>query len=82
MGAGVSQWQLGDRVMALFFPQWLEGSASAETMADFAGDTVDGYATEFSCLSADSVSRIPRGYSFAEAATLPCAGLTAWRALI
>ena len=82
VGNGVSRWQTGDRVMGLFFPKWLEGPPSAETMADFAGDTVDGYAREFSCLNADSVSRIPQGYSFAEAATLPCAGLTAWRALI
>ena len=82
VGDGVSQWQVGDRVMSMFFPKWLEGAAAAETMADFGGDTVDGYAREFSCLSANSVSRIPKDYSFAEAATLPCAGLTAWRALV
>ena len=38
--------------------------------------------TEYSCVSAESLTKIPDGYSFGEAATLPCAALTAWRALI
>jgi NADPH:quinone reductase-like Zn-dependent oxidoreductase len=81
IGSDVSEWQAGDRVMTMFFPKWTQGPPSAETMADFAGDTVDGYASELSCVASEAISRIPESYNYLEAATLPCAGLTAWRAL-
>lgn len=82
VGPGVSRWQPGDRVMSLFFHKWLEGPPSEAAMAEFGGDTIDGYAREYSCVQADSVTRIPGNYSYCEAATLPCAALTAWRALV
>lgn len=82
IGEGVKQWQVGDKVMSTFFPKWQEGAPTAERLLHLAGDTVDGYATDLSCLSAEAITEIPQHYSFAEAATLPCAALTAWRALM
>ena len=81
VGEGVSQWKAGDKVMSLFFPNWLDGKPSLKKTRAISGETVNGYACEASCVPADALTRIPAGYSFAEAATLPCAALTAWRAL-
>ena len=82
VGDGVTKWQVGDKVMSAFFPNWIEGHANKAKTLALLGDTVDGCAVERSCLSQDSVTAIPKDYSYAEAATLPCAALTAWRALI
>ncbi len=82
LGEGVTNWNIGDKVMSLFFPGWIDGPATYQKMKAISGESVDGYITEQSCLSANSITKIPESYSFAEAATLPCAALTAWRALI
>jgi NADPH:quinone reductase-like Zn-dependent oxidoreductase len=82
VGPGVTGWEPGDKVMSLFFPKWQDGPATAEGMSCISGDSVDGFAVEFSVVDPDSLTRIPRGYTYAEAATLPCAALTAWRALV
>ncbi|NND83467.1 MAG: NAD(P)-dependent alcohol dehydrogenase [Gammaproteobacteria bacterium] len=82
LGDGVSEWEVGDKVMSLFFPDWLDGDASAANTAAVTGDSVDGFAREFSCEKAVSLTSIPKSYTFAEAATLPCAALTAWRGLV
>jgi len=82
VGAGVTQWKPGDKIMSLFFPNWLEGKPDLPKTRFVNGETVDGFITEQSCVSANSVTAIPNGYSYAEAATLPCAGATAWRALM
>lgn len=82
VGDGVSNWQVGDKVMSLFFPNWIDGKASMETTGYISGETTDGFAVEQSCVNAASLTRIPKGYSYAQAATLPCAALTAWRGLI
>lgn len=82
VGKEVYEWKVGDKVMSLFFPYWIEGKPTFKKMAGVSGETVDGYIAEKSCVPATSVSTIPEGYSYAEAATLPCAGLTAWRGLV
>ena len=46
------------------------------------GDGADGFAAEYVAMSAETFTRLPKGWSFAQAATLPCAALTAWRALM
>lgn len=81
LGEGVIDWKVGDKVMSLFFPNWIDGSPSFPKIAGVSGETVDGYIAEMSTISAKSLTRIPEGYSYAEAATLPCAGLTAWNGL-
>ncbi len=82
VGEGVKTWQVGDKVMSLFFPNWLDGEPSSNKTQFISGETTDGYAAEKSCISASSVTAIPKGYTYAQAATLPCAALTAWRALV
>ena len=82
VGENVTQWQTDDRVMSLFFPDWLDGEASAASTSTVSGENTDGFAQEYSCVSQHSLTTIPDGYTFAEAASLPCAALTAWRGLI
>jgi len=65
----------------MFFPGWIEGNPSLMKIAGVSGETVDGYICEMSAISAKSITPIPSGYTYAEAATLPCAGLTAWNGL-
>ena len=81
VGDGVNQWKIGDKVMSLFFPNWYDGPPTIQKTRAISGETVDGYIVEESCLAANAVTRMPEGYSYAEAATLPCAALTAWRGL-
>ncbi|MEP1593727.1 MAG: NAD(P)-dependent alcohol dehydrogenase [Halieaceae bacterium] len=82
LGEGVEGWRVGDRVYSLFFPNWLSGRPTPENTGAVSGETIDGYACEYSCVGAHSLTRMPEGYSFEEAATLPCAALTAWRGLV
>jgi NADPH:quinone reductase-like Zn-dependent oxidoreductase len=82
VGPRVSGWAPGDRVMSLFFPDWLGGRATPENTRTLPGDRDDGFAREEVTAPASWFTRVPAGYSHAEAATLPCAGLTAWRALM
>ena len=81
VGAGVSRFAVGDKVMSTFFPNWAGGPVSGERTRGVPGDHVDGLAAEYVVMPATAFTRIPHGYSFEEAATLPCAALTAWRAL-
>lgn len=82
VGDGVKQWQVGDRIMSMFFPNWIEGKPTLPKTRAIMGESVDGCMAEEAILSATAVTSIPEGYSYAEAATLPCAGLTAWRGLM
>jgi len=82
VGPGVTRWKLGDRVMANFFPHWVDGELSdAHHESALGGAGADGMLREEVVLPEHSWVRMPAGYSFEEAATLPCAGLTAWQAL-
>jgi NADPH:quinone reductase-like Zn-dependent oxidoreductase len=81
VGAAVSRWKAGDRVVANFFPTWLSGPLSDFHHANALGGTRDGMLVEEVVLPESAWVRIPRHLSFEEASTLPCAGLTAWNAL-
>lgn len=81
VGAGVSRWKAGDRVLSTFFPDWPGGPPILARLGQVPGDHADGFAAEEVAVSAAALTRIPLGWSFEEAATLPCAALTAWRAL-
>jgi NADPH:quinone reductase-like Zn-dependent oxidoreductase len=81
IGEGVTAFAVGDKVMSAFFPDWPGGPVAAERTRGIPGDHIDGFAAEYVCMPASAFTRMPRGYSFEEAATLPCAALTAWRAL-
>jgi NADPH:quinone reductase-like Zn-dependent oxidoreductase len=81
VGPGVSRVKAGDRVCSLFFQSWFSGPVTAQARSKPLGGPLDGVLQQRMKLIADGVSKIPDDLSFAEAATLPCAGLTAWRAI-
>ena len=82
VGAGVTGFVPGDRVAGCFFQDWIDGPCTPEAMASAMGGEIDGVLAEEANLKAAGVVKIPDHLSYAEAATLPCAGLTAWRALV
>lgn len=82
VGAGVTEFAVGDAVVSTFFPQWLSGRQRPTDFKLVPGDGVDGFARESVTLPATAFTHAPQGWSHAEAATLTTAGLTAWRALV
>jgi NADPH:quinone reductase-like Zn-dependent oxidoreductase len=72
----------GDAVMSTFFTRWHDGPVSKDVVRQVPGDDIDGFASEHVTVPASWLTLQPRGYTHAEAATLPCAALTAWRALV
>ncbi len=82
VGAGVTRFKSGDRVVSTFFPGWHSGPPGTADFTKVPGDGMDGFAAELVAMPQDAFTRVPEGYSDAEAATLPCAALTAWRALM
>lgn len=82
VGEGVTNFAVGDSVISLFFPSWERGEPDLNKLIGVPGDHVDGFAAELVAAPATAFTKAPAGYSAAEAATLPCAALTAWRALI
>ncbi|QXZ10709.1 NAD(P)-dependent alcohol dehydrogenase [Comamonas sp. Y33R10-2] len=81
VGSGVTQWALGDRVAAVFHQAWLAGPRMPETPRSDLGGSFDGLLAEYALIPASGLVPIPAYLSFAEAATLPAAGVTAWSAL-
>lgn len=81
IGSAVREFAIGDRVVSTFFPLWLSGDPELANLAEVPGDRTDGYAREEVVAAANAFTHAPKGYSHAEAATLTCAALTAWRAL-
>ena len=81
VGKDVSKWAIGDKVMSMCFPNWVSGPPKYDLLS-FIGDNQDGYATELISIPESAITKIPNNLNFKEAATLPCAGLTAWRALV
>src|SRR3954447_2125475 len=82
VGDGVTEFRLGDAVVSTFFPRWLDGEPSEAGFAGVPGDGTDGYAREAVVAPVTAFTQAPPGYSHGEAATLTCAALTAWRALV
>jgi NADPH:quinone reductase-like Zn-dependent oxidoreductase len=81
-GTGVSRVKIGDRVSPIFYPKWLEGRVAAEKMVHaLGGAAADGVLAEYTVFDQESVIRVPAHLTDEEAATLPCAGVTAWNAL-
>jgi NADPH:quinone reductase-like Zn-dependent oxidoreductase len=83
LGADVTKWKVGDRVCPIFAQAWFEGSLSIEKRRTTlgAGD-LDGVLREFGTFDENGLVEVPGHLSFEEAATLPCAAVTAWNALI
>ncbi|MBL8660377.1 MAG: NAD(P)-dependent alcohol dehydrogenase [Rhodospirillales bacterium] len=80
-GAGVERVAVGDRVAPTFFPEWIGGDPTQAKFRTTLGGPLDGVLRRRMCIAADAVVRVPEHLSDAEAACLPCAGLTAWSAI-
>jgi NADPH:quinone reductase-like Zn-dependent oxidoreductase len=83
VGPGVTAFQPGDKVVSCFFPNWADGRAdNMAKLGGVPGDNVDGFAAETVTMSTSAFTIMPEDYTFEQAATLPCAAATAWRALM
>lgn len=83
IGDGVTQWQQGDRVAASFFRDWISGPfKTSHVRSALGGDITDGMLAEYVVLPATALVAVPVHLTAIEAATLPCAGVTAWHGLI
>ncbi|MBK8907643.1 MAG: NAD(P)-dependent alcohol dehydrogenase [Rhodospirillales bacterium] len=81
VGDAVTRVRVGDRVCPMFFQDWIGGEARQAKMFTSLGGPVDGTLAQFMCLGEQGVTIVPEHLSDEEAATLPCAALTAWSAL-
>ena len=81
VGPGVTRVKVGDRVAAIFVQRWLAGRIDLAYASSSLGGPADGVLAERIVLSEDGVVPIPEHLTFEEAATLPCAAVTAWHAL-
>jgi NADPH:quinone reductase-like Zn-dependent oxidoreductase len=81
VGREVKALRVGDRVATLFFPHWQSGEADAGKISGALGAEMEGVLTEQFVSDASGLIRLPDGLSYSEAATLPCAALTAWNSL-
>lgn len=83
VGAAVTRYRPGDRVAGLFLPCWTAGRLTADGLRQApGGPSFDGFLTEYRVLEQAEVISIPAYLSYEEAATLPCAALTAWHGLL
>ncbi len=82
VGEGVTRWKVGDRVAGTFFQAWQTGPLRREVFETALGGSINGMLAEYVTLSAEGVIALPPHLSFEEGATLPCAALTAWHALV
>lgn len=81
VGSAVHGLRVGDRVLAHFCQAWRDGVQPADATRQTLGGPLDGALQQLWCLDAAGVVKFPQHLDFAQAATLPCAALTAWTAL-
>jgi NADPH:quinone reductase-like Zn-dependent oxidoreductase len=80
-GSAVSRFHVGERVAGTFFQNWISGRAPANAAQSALGGFIDGMLSQYVALDEAGVVKIPATLSYEEAATLPCAGVTAWNGL-
>jgi NADPH:quinone reductase-like Zn-dependent oxidoreductase len=68
--------------MGIFLQTWISGEITLEKMKEDLGGRLDGMLTEYVMLSEEGVVLLPEHLSYEEGATLPCAAVTAWHALV
>ncbi len=82
VGPGVTRFKKGDRVVACFMQGWVDGPPTRENTASALGGGIDGVLREFAVFADNGLLPTPASLTDEEAATLPCAGVTAWHALL
>jgi NADPH:quinone reductase-like Zn-dependent oxidoreductase len=82
LGPGVTRVKAGQRVAGIFMQKWIAGELSEANARSALGGDLDGLLAEYAVLREDGVTPVPEHLSDEEAATLPCAALTAWHALV
>lgn len=82
LGEGVTRVQPGDRVCAIFAQKWLAGAPIRERLRSTLGGPLDGTLAELAVFDEEGLVKIPEHLTDEEAATLPCAAVTAWSALV
>ena len=82
VGDAVEGLAVGDRVATPFAPNWLEGERTAAKTRFSTGGNIDGALAQYVTFPAETLTELPEHLSYEEGATLTCAGLTAWRALV
>ena len=82
IGAGVSRVKVGDKIAGNFSQKWISGEPARAKLSASLGGPIDGMLAESRVLDQEGVVHVPEHLTDEEAATLPCAGLTAWNALI
>ncbi len=82
VGEGVSNVKVGDRVAGIFVQEWLSGKITETKAKSALGGDLDGMLAEYVVLREEGIVGIPEHLSYEEAATLPCAAVTAWNAVI
>jgi NADPH:quinone reductase-like Zn-dependent oxidoreductase len=82
VGPDVTRFKVGDRVAGCFMQRWIGGPISDRPIASAMGGAIDGMLTELAVLEEDGAVHLPAHLSFEEGATLPCAAVTAWHALV
>lgn len=82
VGAAVTRFRPGDRVAVNFFPDWADGAFTAAKVHRSLGGSTDGVLAEYAAFPESAVVKVPDAFSFEEAAAFPCAGVTAWHALV
>lgn len=82
IGDGVTRVKTGDRVAGIFMQTYLSGGLTAEKSASALGGAISGVLAEYVAFDEEGLVQIPEHLSYEEAATLPCAAVTAWNALV
>ena len=81
VGEGVTRWRVGDRVIPIFFQNWLAGGITPDVPPSALGGGCDGILREYALFGEEGLVSLPPHLSFEEGATLPCAGVSAWNCL-
>ncbi|MBM3608676.1 MAG: NAD(P)-dependent alcohol dehydrogenase, partial [Alphaproteobacteria bacterium] len=81
VGEGVTKFKTGDRVAGNFFQAWQGGEGGANAPASALGGAIDGMLADYVALEEGGAVHVPAHLSYEEAASLPCAAVTAWHAL-
>jgi NADPH:quinone reductase-like Zn-dependent oxidoreductase len=82
VGESVTRWTVGDRVLPIFMPHWISGPPTPQRIAGALGGPADGLLAEYVVADEAGLVAVPAHLGWAHAATLPCAAVTAWHAVV